>query len=153
MNNLQFSLMSIENTSDNYLNKFGSLKLLKVNEKLIIHNNILYLDESYSFIQPFKRWLTSQNRITICNYLKNEFDNYFIFLKMLDTSLDSETEIVNKYKIRNIMSKHENLNKEIVDGLNNLSVTYIEYSDGIKNINNIISNLQKYISYHVDKLD
>ena len=57
MNNFAFSLKNMEKTSEKYLEKFDILKVLLVNEKLIVYNNILYLDESYYLIQPFKRWL------------------------------------------------------------------------------------------------
>jgi len=155
MNNYNFSLESIETTSKDFLTKFDILKNLKENEKLLICDyDKLCIDDSYTYIQPFKRWLTNQNRVSICNFLRKEFDNYLIFMKMLKVSLETNQNLIELYKIRVINNRHLEFNYNIMNGLNNLMKTYHDYSIAKTELSKIVSNLQNYsVDVNKDEVD
>ena len=97
--------------------------------------------------------VNGQNRKSICEYLKNEFENYFVFLEMINTALDTKLNIVEKYKVKNLKNEHSEFNKNIKDGLNNLHCTYGDYEEGAMIISSIILKLQSYIVNEVDEID
>lgn len=154
MNNYNFSLESIENTSKQFLDTFDVLKNLEEGEKLFINDNKLFIDQTYSYFQPFKRWLMSQNRTNICDFLKKEFDNYLIFMKMLRVALDTNQNLVEIYKIRIINTKHLEFNRNIINGLQNLMKTYTDFNTAQTELSKIVLFLQKYsVGENNDEVD
>ena len=154
MNNYNFSLESIETTSSQFFNTFDVLKQLKDGEKLIISNNKLYIDDSYSYIQPFKRGLMNQNRVSICDFLKKEFDSYLIFMKMLKIALDTNQNLIELYKIRLVNNKHLQFNHDLINGINKLMKTYHDYTPAKIELSKIVSFLQNYsIDINKDEVD
>lgn len=154
MNNYNFSLESIETTSKQFLDTFDVLQNLEEGEKLLINNNKLFIDQTYSYFQPFKRWLMSQNRITVCDFLKKEFDSYIIYMKMLNVALETNQNLVEIYKIKIIKNKHLQFNNDIIKGLNNLMKTYSDYNTAQSELPKIILFLQTYsVNMEHDEVD
>ena len=150
MNNYNFSLESIETTSNQFLDTFDVLKNLGEGEKLVIDNNKLFIDQTHSYFQPFKRWLLSQNRTNICNFLKKEFDNYLIFMKMLRVALETNQNLIEIYKIRVVNNKHLEFNNNIINGLSNLMKTYADFNTAQIELSKIVLFLRKYSAHIKD---
>ena len=147
--NSEFSVPSIKETSNEYVDKFMIIKNIEENEKLIIKEDKLYLDDNYPLIQTFTRWWNNHNRIDICKKLDEMFKNYFIFLEMINEAIKNNNDLVEVYQVRLIEAKHDNFNKNLISGLNNMKSTYFDCQSSYFILDNIINQLNKYTSSDV----
>lgn len=147
--NSEFSVPSIKNTSEEYLDKFKILASIDENEKLIIKNDVICIDSNYVFIQSFSRWWNNHNRINICKKLEEMFKNYFIFLEMINEAIKNNNDLVELYQVRLIEAKHDEFNKNLISGLNNMKSTYFDCQSSYFILDNIINQLNKYTSSDV----
>ena len=147
--NSEFSVPSIKETSNEYVDKFMIIKNIEENEKLIIKEDKLYLDDNYPLIQTFTRWWNNHNRIDICKKLDEMFKNYFIFLEMINEAIKNNNDLVEVYQVRLIEAKHDKFNKNLISGLNNMKSTYFDCQSSYFILDNIINQLNKYTSSDV----
>lgn len=96
----------------------------------------IYIDKYNSF-QCIKRWYYNQNRDITKEKLKLLFDDYDIFLKMIELSLKS----TDGFNYISIAYSVISLNRNIITGLNNLKKTYENCSMLTVLLNDILYNL------------
>jgi hypothetical protein len=107
---------------------------VKSGEKLYIakensDETVFYVDQMY--LQSIMRWVYGQKRDEIYKELKVILEDYFKFLNMLENiykndknSTDSKRE-----KLLEIMGKHADFSDLCIQGLGNLTETYVGDED------------------------
>ena len=126
-----------KNKFNYFKNKFDLIQKIKLNDKIGIYNDIIYIDE-YKWNRYIKRRFNNQSSSKIKDYLKKEFN---IFIKFLDQYLD----IVKLLKTKNILTNNlYNFISNIISGLYNLKKSYKENNKILPIINSIILTLYEF---------
>lgn len=123
----------IENNSQRFLGALDGLSKVKSGEKLYMvkenDETIFYVDQMY--FQSIMRWVYGQKRDEIYKELSAILEDYFKFLNMLENiykndknSTDSKRE-----KLLEIMGKHADFSNLCIQGLGNLTETYVDNED------------------------
>lgn len=124
----------MEKNSQRFLGVLDGLSKVKSGEKLYMtkENNdetVFYVDQMY--LQSIMRWVYGQKRDEIYKELKVILEDYFKFLNMLENiykndknSTDSKRE-----KLLEIMGKHADFSDLCIQGLGNLTETYLGNED------------------------
>lgn len=123
----------IENNSQRFLGALDGLSKVKSGEKLYMvkenDETIFYVDQMY--FQSIMRWVYGQKRDEIYKELSTILEDYFKFLNMLENiykndknSTDSKRE-----KLLEIMGKHADFSNLCIQGLGNLTETYVDNED------------------------
>ena len=124
----------MENNSRRFLGALDGLSKVKSGEKLYMAKEnddeiVFYVDQMY--FQSIMRWVYGQKRDEIYKNLKIILEDYFKFLNMLDNiykndknSTDSKRE-----KLLEIMGKHADFSNLCIQGLGNLTETYVDNED------------------------
>ena len=124
----------MENNSRRFLGALDGLSKVKSGEKLYMAKEnddeiVFYVDQMY--FQSIMRWVYGQKRDEIYKNLKIILEDYFKFLNMLENiykndknSTDSKRE-----KLLEIMGKHADFSNLCIQGLGNLTETYVDNED------------------------
>lgn len=134
-----------KNKFNYFKNKFDLIQKIKLNDKIGICNDIIYIDE-YKWNRYIKRRFNNQSSSKIKDYLKKEFN---IFIKFLDQYLD----IVKLLKTKNILTNNlYYFISNIISGLYNLKKSYNENNKILPIINSIILTLYEFNENVEEKL-
>lgn len=124
----------MEKNSQRFLHLLDGLSKVKSGEKLYMAKEnddeiVFYVDQMY--FQSIMRWVYGQKRDEIYKGLKLLLEDYFKFLNMLENiykndknSTDSKRE-----KLLEIMGKHADFSDLCIQGLGNLTETYVGNED------------------------
>lgn len=123
----------MEKNSQRFLGVLDGLSKVKSGEKLYMtkenDETVFYVDQMY--LQSIMRWVYGQKRDEIYKELKVILEDYFKFLNMLENiykndknSTDSKRE-----KLLEIMGKHADFSDLCIQGLGNLTETYLGNED------------------------
>lgn len=124
----------MEKNSQRFLGALDGVSKVKPGEKLYIakensDETVFYVDQMY--LQSIMRWVYGQKRDEIYKELKVILEDYFKFLNMLENiykndknSTDSKRE-----KLLEIMGKHADFSNLCIQGLKNLTETYVDNED------------------------
>jgi len=124
----------MEKNSQRFLHLLDGLSKVKSGEKLYMAKEnddeiVFYVDQMY--FQSIMRWVYGQKRDEIYKGLKLLLEDYFKFLNMLENiykndknSTDSKRE-----KLLEIMGKHADFSDLCIQGLGNLTETYVDNED------------------------
>jgi hypothetical protein len=124
----------MEKNSQRFLGALDGLSKVKSGEKLYIakensDETVFYVDQMY--FQSIMRWVYGQKRDEIYKELSAIMEDYFKFLNMLENiykndknSTDSKRE-----KLLEIMGKHADFSDLCIQGLKNLTETYVGNED------------------------
>ena len=126
-------IVDMENNSQRFIHVLDGLSKVKSGEKLFMltedNETVFIVDQMY--FQSVMRWVYGQKRDEIHKGLKSILEDYFKFLNMLDNiykndknSTDSKRE-----KLLEIMGKHSEFSNSCIDGLGNLTETYVNNED------------------------
>ena len=80
-------------------NRLIELSHVKDNDKIIIWDNKIYLDETPILIQPFTRYITGQSRYYIQLFLHNQFKEYSAILSKIEKCCKVLPEKHPKYQL------------------------------------------------------
>ena len=121
--------------------KLYAITELSSGEKLSIYDDILYIDNRYFDIlkwsQPIIRWLMSQSRENVYNFLKDNLDEYRkTMLELNDWTSIYGRENQRKRQIKSIASLFI---CKMITGLENVSECYEDYTE----LNELINNFDK----------
>jgi hypothetical protein len=116
---------------------FKIISMIEPNRKLYIHDDVLAL-EPVSLLQPVKRWLSSSNRRSVIQRMKQRVEELESYVKKRDYD--------DKYWLKEEIIK---LIDPVKNGLINLQNTYLDDSQVHANIELIIARLE-YIKYMDD---
>ena len=120
-----------------FKNKFSLIEKIKLNDKIGIINDEIYLDE-YSWNRYFKRRYYNQSYLKVNNYLKQQFN---LFVKFLDQYLEIVKILKNKIILTNNLYYFI---KNMINGLYNLKKSYPKNNEIINTINGIILTLYHF---------
>ena len=124
----------MEKNSQRFLGVLDGLSKVKSGEKLYMAKEnddeiVFYVDQMY--FQSIMRWVYGQKRDEIYKNLEIILEDYFKFLNMLENiykndknSTDSKRE-----KLLEIMGKHADFSNLCIQGLGNLTETYVDNED------------------------
>ena len=123
----------MENNSHRFIRVLHGLSKVKSGEKLYMakENDEIVFNVDQMYFQSIMRWVYGQKRDEIHKGLKSILEDYFKFLNMLDNiykndknSTDSKRE-----NLLEIMGKHADFSNLCIDGLGNLTETYVDNKD------------------------
>ena len=123
----------MEKNSERFIRVLDGLSKVKSGEKLFMttegDETNFYVDQMY--FQSIMRWVYGQKRDEIYKELSTILEDYFKFLNMLENiykndknSTDSKRE-----KLLEIMGKHADFSNLCIQGLGNLTETYVDNED------------------------
>ena len=128
MENQNIDAVTFDYLQNEYFNFNEKLKFfseLKEGDKIYNYNDEIFIDKN-SYYQGLMRLIRGENKYQTMNYLYNMQHNYFKFLKEIIEFLENNT--IN-YDIEEFIVCIKDLNKVILDGLEVLTNTYIEFED------------------------
>ena len=109
----------------NFNEKLSFFSKLEEGDKIYNYNDEIFIDKN-SYYQGLMRLIRGENKYQTMNYLYNMQNNYFKFLKEIIEFLENNT--IN-YEIEEFIVCIKDLNKVILDGLEVLTNTYIDFED------------------------
>lgn len=134
-----------------YKNRFNDLQFFKENDKIMIWDNKIYIDNYDWYYQPIIRFITGQSRITIQTYISKEFNAY----------ISNILNVINKIKtyLPKTHDKYNSLNElldrniifilKILPGLKLLRKSYVDNPPDINiSLNPIIYKLTQFLNKH-----
>ena len=128
MENQNIDTVTFDYLQNEYFNFNEKLKFfseLKEGDKIYNYNDEIFIDKN-SYYQGLMRLIRGENKYQTMNYLYNMQNNYFKFLKEIIEFLENNTI---SYNIEEFIVCIKDLNKVILDGLEVLTNTYIEFED------------------------
>jgi len=134
-----------------YKNRFNDLQYFKENDKIMIWDNKIYIDNYEWYYQPFIRFITGQSRITIQTYMGNEFNAYITNILNIITKIKAYLpKTHDKYSLLNdLLNRNIALITKILPGLKLLRKSYEENPPDINiSLNPIIYKLTQFLNKH-----
>lgn len=136
-NKFSFDLQDMEQKFNTFKEKCKLIVFIEKNDKIgFDENDNIYIDKYNSF-QCIKRWYYNQNRNMTKQKLKLLFDDYDIFLKMIELALKSP----NGQDYISLSISVIKMNKNIIQGLGQLKKTYENCTMITVLLNDILYNL------------
>lgn len=123
----------MENNSQRFIRVLDGLSKVKSGEKLFMltedDETIFHVDQMY--FQSIMRWIYGQKRGDIYIALVTILEDYFKFLNMLENIYknDKNSTDPKREKLLEIMNKHSNFSNSCIQGLGNLTETYVDNED------------------------
>jgi hypothetical protein len=133
-----YDLEDMNRRFSDYQDRLGQLALLYEYDKIGFHEDKIYADRKSSF-QFFRRWYYGQNREVTYINLKNLFDDYYIYINMVKSSLN-----MNNAESYVILGRAvHSFNYSLISGLDKLKKTYENEDEKlVLLIADIINNLR-----------
>lgn len=133
-----YDLEDMNRRFSDYQERLGQLALLYDYDKIGFHEDKIYADRKSSF-QFFRRWYYGQNREVTYINLKNLFDDYYIYINMVKSSLN-----MNNAESYVILGRAvHSFNYSLISGLDKLKKTYENEDEKlVLLIADIINNLR-----------
>lgn len=143
---ITYDLDDISKNSQQFVDKFHFLTIIKEGEKPYINSDeSIIIDTSHPYLQGISRWVFNQKRENMYNTINKLLDSYIIFLQLLNVIVNErDFNIKQKTLIANIVSMHNENSQKIIQGLQNLTKTYNDYTEFIALIDNYITKLNSY---------
>ena len=136
-NILIYDIEDIKKTGNIFKEKLNALIELSEygNGKLGIYNDKLYI--SWNWFQSLHRTLYGESRVKIVDFLKNVFNDYNIYIKMINTCITYKhhLDIINEIKKEQLI-----LNNKWFVGIQILKNQYIDDTDVLKELEKIQMN-------------
>lgn len=148
---IYYDFNDMENTSNNYYEKFIGLENLTEDDKINIWNDTIFKDGSVFGTQFIWRRLTGQGRMSLKTYLTDKFNDYGQLLEMiLQAEKAIDVKNLDYEKIIKIMRINNKLIVKIIPGLLILRKNYVEdvFINLTGTINKILSNLDIFLEYY-----
>ena len=146
MSNIQkdiivYDIEDMKKTSNDFKEKLhGLIELADYGScKIGVYENKLYV--SWSWFQAFQRTFYGENRDTLVDFLKNVFEDYRIFHRMINACLINRVHVK---EINEISKEHNVLIRKWMQGLGLLKEQYKDDKEIVDEIKKIIS---KYVFY------
>ena len=132
---------------------FAILIYIQDNQKIWIENDVMIIDDSpyYSiyFFQSMNRYINSQGRDNLFDYLDVKFTNYMKYLDLFKN--DYETNSNNKI-MKKLIKNNINLIDNIIPGLHKLKLTYNDCERLQRKITSIILTFIDFKDF-IEKID
>lgn len=136
-NCLIYDIEDIKKTGNMFKEKLNALIELSEfgNGKLGIYNDKLYI--SWNWFQSLHRTLYGESRVKVVSFLKNVFNDYNLYNKMINTCINYKhhTTIINEIK-----REHQILVNKWFDGINILKNQYIDDINIVEELEKLITN-------------
>ena len=124
----------MEKNSQRFLHALDGLSKVKSGEKLYMAKEnddeiVFYVDQMY--FQSIMRWVYGQKRDEIHKGLKIILEDYFEFLNMLENIYNNDKNSTDSKRenLLEIMGKHADFSNLCIQGLDNLTETYVNNED------------------------
>lgn len=141
---LSYKISDVTALSDDFITKFQVITDLKENEKLIIYDEKIYLDNNFKMLQPFTRWWNNYNRNQVVHFIKEEMSTYLSFLEFVrEAYKDVKTSRHYSNELYNIYKKHLQFIGLFIKGINAMMVTYKDDEDIVDKLKKI----NEYLNY------
>jgi hypothetical protein len=128
--------------SEDFKKKMAVFISIKENDKLVVADGNLYIDNNSLYIQPLTRWWYGQGRITTMIMIQNELDTYSSFINFVRGAYLNKNTIASHYaKLHEIHTHHIDIVNGIISGLTHLKKTYSECTIMTDKLNIEISKL------------
>lgn len=143
-NSLIYDIEDIKKTGNIFKEKLSALIELTESGKgkLGVYNDKLYI--SWNWFQSMHRTLYGENRVKIVDFLKNVFDDYNIYIKMINTCINYKHHITT---INEIKQEHLILINKWFNGIQILKNQYINDTNIVKELDNLKTNYDILIPY------
>ena len=142
---LVYKMTDVYSLSSDFEDKFKPLCDLGVGEKLLILNgHTLAKDENSAMVQSFSRWWSGFNRFDIVNFIDADVETVTVF-EFVNGTQSKKTGLAERRQLENIYSKHIDIVKRMINGLEKMKVTYRSSEDVVEQIDKIINSLN-YVS-------
>ena len=143
----EFDVKSMNETLFNFKKKFKVLKDYDIETsktyKLWIVDQDLYIHNGY--FQSIRRWYYSQGREALLDFVKREFNNYSLFIQMIELGLKSP---LFKEQIENVHNDNKDFLQSIVKGIDNMKNMYPNFYEFQEKIGAFKCEVDKYLARH-----
>ena len=143
----EFDVKSMNETLFNFKKKFKVLKDYDIETsktyKLWIVDQDLYIHNGY--FQGIRRWYYSQGREALLDFVKREFNNYSLFIQMIELGLKSP---LFKEQIENVHNDNKDFLHSIVKGIDNMKNMYPNFYEFQEKIGAFKCEVDKYLARH-----
>tara|TARA_Y100000389_G_scaffold200174_2_gene240042 strand:+ start:1514 stop:1993 length:480 start_codon:yes stop_codon:yes gene_type:complete len=123
------SITDLQNEYSTFNTKLNFFTKLEDGDKIYNADDEIVIDKK-SYYQGLMRLIRGDNKYCTMNYLYNMQNNYFKFLKDIIDFLNNNNNNIN-YEIEEFIVCVNDLNKVILNGLDVLTNTYIDFEDMI----------------------
>ena len=148
LSRVSFDIPSMELTTKSFARKLSILVeygyLTKESlKKLQIVNSELRIDNGY--FQSVRRWWNNQSRHELYKYLRDELNEYGLFLDIINWAFNK-----NRYdkEVLNIRDENIEFIRSIIPGLNLLKQLYPEYEMLTSSIDRALNNFERFLARH-----
>ena len=141
----EFDIKSMNETLFMLKKKLGVLKEFDKDAsnyyKLWIVDQNLYIHRGY--FQSVRRWYYSQGREVLYEFIKREFNNYSLFIQMVELGLKSP---LYKSSVERVHQDNKDFLQSIVNGIEYMKQMYPDYNDYQEKVGAFKCQVDKYLA-------
>ena len=148
---VNFDIESMKMTCTSFARKFDVLKSYRSSgvcpaQKLRVVRSNLVIEDRYG--EGFRRWWSGDSREDLCRYLKQEFNDYSLFLSMVSMALNHDRLNPDLVSIKD---RCVSLCESVCPALHSLTFLYPEYEMLTSCLTLATNNLNMFVQKHSDE--